>query len=100
MEDLYRHHGAELILSEHHSYWGSFCDEKVDWEINLAEGLAHCAYGQEECPEGFGDNRHIDSIPKTETFQISKELKITLEQRNDTIVHFVSPIYGFETSLQ
>lgn len=99
MDDAYHQQGEDLILSEHRSYWGSFCEEKVDWEINLAEGRAHCAYGREECPEGFGDNGHLDSIPVTETFEIPIGLRITLEQRNDSAVHIVSPVHGFETSL-
>ena len=99
MDDAYRQQGEDLILSEHRSYWGSFCEEKVNWEIHLSEGHAQCKYGREECPEGFGNNGHLDSIPKSETFEIPKGLRITLEQRNDSAVHIVSPVHGFETSL-
>jgi len=99
MYDAYCHEGEDLILSEHRSYWGAFCEEKVNWEIHLSEGRAQCAYGREECPEGFGNNGHLDSIPKTETFEIPKGLRITLEHRKDSAVHIVSPVHGFETTL-
>jgi hypothetical protein len=41
----------------------------------------------------------LDSIPMTETWAIPKGLRITIEHRNDSIVRFVSPIHGFETTL-
>jgi hypothetical protein len=75
------------------------CDEKIEWEINLKEGTATCQYALEECPEGFGNNGHLDSIPISETFDISKANRIILAQRRDTIISFVSPKHGFETSL-
>ncbi|MDA8771857.1 hypothetical protein N9M80_02160 [Flavobacteriales bacterium] len=99
MEDGYRFDGEDIILSEHRSYWGSFCDEKVEWEIDLTKGIAHCASAREECPEGFGDNGHVDSIPKMEAFEIPNTFKIKFEQRNDSTIRFVSPKHGMETSL-
>ena len=99
MEDGYRFDGEDIILSEHRSYWGSFCDEKVEWEIDLAKGIAHCASAREECPEGYGNNGHVDSIPKMEAFEIPNTFKIKFEQRNDSTIRFVSPKHGMETSL-
>ena len=99
VEDSYRFDGQDVILSKHSSYSGSLCDEKIEWTIDLTNGVAQCSYSLEECPEGFGNNGHLDSIPKTEEFEISKTWKITLEQRTDTILEFVSPKHGLETSL-
>ncbi len=99
VEDGYRFDGEDIILSEHRSYWGSLCDEKVEWEIDLAKGIAHCASAREECPEGFGNNGHVDSIPKMEAFVIPTTFKIKFEQRNDSTIRFVSPKHGMETSL-
>ena len=99
MEDAYRREGEDLVLSEHRSSWGSFCEVLERWEIDLTEAFATCDIEREECPEGFGDNSHLDSIPMTETWAIPKGLRITIEHRNDSIVRFVSPIHGFETTL-
>lgn len=99
MQDTYGYDGVDFVLINHQSYWGSLCDEKIEWEINLKEGTATCQYALEECPEGFGNNGHLDSIPNSETFDISKANRIILAQRRDTIISFVSPKHGFETSL-
>ena len=99
MNDTYRYDGQDFVLSDHQSYWGSLCDQKEEWEINLAEGVANCIFSREECPEGFGNNGHVDSIPRSETFEISTEIRITLESRKDTLIWLVSPEQGFETSL-
>ena len=99
MEDAYRREGEDLVLSEHRSSWGSFCEVLERWEIDLTEALATCEIEREECPEGFGDNSHLDSIPMTETWSIPKGLRITIDHRKDSIVRFVSPIHGFETTL-
>lgn len=99
MNDTYRYDGLDFVLSAHQSYWGSLCDQKEEWEINLAEGVANCIFSREECPEGFGNNGHVDSIPRSETFDISTEIRITLEGRNDTVIRLISPKHGFETSI-
>lgn len=97
--DTYRYDGLDFVLSAHQSYWGSLCDQKEEWDINLAEGVANCIFSREECPEGFGNNGHVDSIPRSETFEISTEIRITLESRNENVIRLVSPEQGFETSL-
>lgn len=99
MNDTYHYDGLDFVLSDHQSYWGSLCDQKEEWEINLAEGVANCIFSREECPEGFGNNGHVDSIPRSETFEISTEIRITLESRNENVIRLVSPEQGFETSL-
>jgi hypothetical protein len=84
MNDTYHYDSLDLALSKHQSYWRSLCDEKVEWEINLTEGIASCVYNRKECPEGFGKNAHLDSLPKSEIFEISGKHRNTLEKRNDT----------------
>jgi hypothetical protein len=99
MNDTYQMDGVDLLLGEHESYGGALCDQKTEWTINLDKGLASCVYSREECPEGFGNNEHLDSLPKSETFEISNALRIMFEQRGDSIISFISPKNGFEGSL-
>ena len=78
---------------------GPQCWSKQQDLRGLSEGRDHCAYGREECPEGFGNNGHLDSIPKAETFEIPKGWRVTLEHRKDSAVPIMSPVHGFETTL-
>jgi hypothetical protein len=97
--DSYALVDTTFFLATHFSYWGSFCDEKIEIDFDLFSGQILYSLDLEECGEGFGDNSHLlDSLPKTESF-IYKNVKIYLQNRLDTNIRIISPVNGFEIGL-
>jgi hypothetical protein len=88
---VYGFRDHEFLLNSHESYFGSFCDEKIEIRFDLVTGEVNYSVDIEACPEGFGDNSHLlESLPHTEVF-LHPDLKIKLFDVKDTIVEITTP---------
>ena len=81
-----------FLLNSYYSYWGAFCENKIEVDFNLISGNISYSIDIEECPEGFGNNHHLlDSLPILEEF-LYKDLRIDLFNENRPILDIITPL--------
>ena len=81
-----------FLLNSYYSYWGAFCENKIEVDFNLISGNISYSIDIEECPEGFGNNNHLlDSLPITENF-LYMDLRIDLFNTNRQILKIITPL--------
>lgn len=81
-----------FLLNSYNSYWGAFCEDKIEVDFNLISGNITFSTGIEECPEGFGNNNHLlDWLPVTEEF-LYKGLRIDLFNENRSNIDIITPL--------
>ena len=89
---IYSFYQDTFLLNSYYSYWGAFCENKIEVDFNLISGNISYSIDIEECPEGFGNNHHLlDSLPILEEF-LYKDLRINLFNENRPILDIITPL--------
>jgi hypothetical protein len=89
---IYSFYQDAFLLNSYYSYWGAFCENKIEVDFNLISGNISYSIDIEECPEGFGNNHHLlDSLPILEEF-LYKDLRINLFNENRPILDIITPL--------